>query len=92
MHACSHGFYATKALWELHGGEALQAGKLQVWTYRMCNACSSRKVLHTSSGQRLFVSHAVLMTELALHNICEDLCISVWVLSTMLTLVSDSTA
>lgn len=50
-------------------------------TYRMCDACASRKVLNTASGQRFFVAHAVFVAELALNDVGEDLSVSVWMLA-----------
>lgn len=47
----------------------------------MCNACASRKILHTASRQRLLIAHAVFVAELAFHNVREDLSIPVWVLA-----------
>lgn len=38
----------------------------------MRDTCASGQVLDTASGQRFFVSHAILMTELTLNNVCED--------------------
>lgn len=49
--------------------------------YRMCDACASRKVLNTASGQCFFVAHAVFVAELALNNVGEDLSVSVWMLA-----------